>query len=413
MFTVILALSIICIGFSQTASERGESMRKSAGGKFVCRTDLPEWYGLWINTDPIESSRENPIHEIILSNFTKVFECNVGVIAGYVRLGRAAIAENNLDSSYRYYQMAMIFIYTLRSKQRIPVHQEVLWNISTREILENIQRLKSTVKLVPSIQTVTETYDTKMRIGLVSICAYPPNHELVLAAITPKNRKNYASLHGYHDITYLEHPMGNSSNVCIQHSKLWLMRQLLLSGNYDWLMWLDCDSIIVNMNKSIESIIHLFATSMTGLLITEELLGLSSANWIIRNCEWSKKFLNDAFDIAQNQIPLFGDQDAMISLAIGRGNLDPRITIVPQNEFNAYDALNAYFMGSPGYKPGDLLVTFPQCKDVSCNALFQEAYLASEDRDYFNSPDKVGISNIARLRVFGPQEEVVALYNSN
>jgi hypothetical protein len=178
-------------------------------------------------------------------------------------------------------------------------------------------------------------------------------------------------------------------------------------------MWMDCDSIIINHEVSIDAIISAFSGPESHLLITEELLGLSSANWIIRNSEWSLRFLEDAFRIANDELPLFGDQDAMISLAIGKGSLDPHVTIIPQNTINAYDALNAWAMGGGGYEPGDLLVTFPQCQDTSCNALFYEAFKASEDNGYNISRTPVIDRTLAQLRVFGPPDAMGSLYSKS
>ncbi len=52
---------------------------------------------------------------------------------------------------------------------------------------------------------------------------------------------------------------------------------------------------------------------------------------------------------------------------------DGHAKVIPQRELNAYDHLNAYTMDVDGYKWGDLLVTFPQCKDDSCNGIFRLA----------------------------------------
>ena len=48
------------------------------------------------------------------------------------------------------------------------------------------------------------------------------------------------------------------------------------------------------------------------LLITEEGWGMSSANWLIKATDWAINFLESAFMVAHEDIPLFGDQDAMI-----------------------------------------------------------------------------------------------------
>merc|ERR1712118_655926 len=90
-----------------------------------------------------------------------------------------------------------------------------------------------------------------------------------------------------------------------------------------------------------------------------------------------------AFTLAHKDMPLFGDQDAMIYLLLnsraldpmGVGDpMDPHAVIIPQRELNAYDSLNAHFMRCDAYEDGDLLVTFPGCKDPrSCNPLFRAA----------------------------------------
>ena len=51
----------------------------------------------------------------------------------------------------------------------------------------------------------------------------------------------------------------------------------------------------------------------------------------------------------------------------GTGKADPidrHAAVVPQFELNAYDALNALTMDCDAFVEGDLLVTFPQCKDA-------------------------------------------------
>merc|ERR1719162_2584891 len=127
------------------------------------------------------------------------------------------------------------------------------------------------------------------------------------------------------------------------------------------------------------------------LLITEEGWGLSSANWIIRSSAWSIAFLERAFELCHRDMPLFGDQDAMIHLLLNpralrhdlKGDaLDPHAVIIPQRELNAYDNLNAHYMGCDGFEDGDLLVTFPGCKEPqACNPLFKLAAKYAVDRD--------------------------------
>merc|ERR1711865_1303984 len=105
---------------------------------------------------------------------------------------------------------------------------------------------------------------------------------------------------------------------------------------------------------------------------------------------------------------LFGDQDAMIlhlmnAQALGAASdvdaskskldwdpLDRHAAIVPQFELNSYDALNALTMDCDMFVEGDLLVTFPQCKDAEgCNDVFNLAakYGADEELQKEHSDD--------------------------
>ena len=384
-----------------------------------CNTNLPQWHSYWIkyqnlklahSTEKMNVFRETLYH-LVLSNHTAILECNVGVIAGYFLIGERALEESH-ELAYRSFQMAMIFVYTLRfTRQRIPITSEIEWSISRDKLVQYIVKLKSNYmqKFQPVPYRISSPQNVK--IAIVSICAYPVGSKLILKEVTPINRKRYADKHGYTAFVFLERPLGQNSTVSIQHSKLEVMRLLMESGQFEWLMWTDCDSIIVNQDRKIEDILSQYADNpVTSLLITEEMLGLSSANWIIRSSSWSVDFLAKAFEIAHRELPLFGDQDAMISLAIGRGSLDPHIAIIPQNEINAYDALNAFIMGSGGYKTGDLLVTFPQCQGSSCNVLFYEAFKASEDNGKAMEATSPAARTEPQLRVFGPPEVIGNLY---
>lgn len=160
------------------------------------------------------------------------------------------------------------------------------------------------------------------------------------------------------------------------------------------------------------------------LLVTEEGWGLSSANWIIRRSDWSINFLERAFELCHRELPLFGDQDAMIHLLLNsralqygfKGDpLDPHAVIVPQREINAYDSLNAHYMGCDGYEDGDLLVTFPGCKDPqACNPLFEiaAAHAKGEDAAAAAEDAASGLQSAHRLRLFGPPELAAAMFEA-
>ncbi|CAK0849244.1 unnamed protein product [Prorocentrum cordatum] len=156
------------------------------------------------------------------------------------------------------------------------------------------------------------------------------------------------------------------------------------------------------------------------LLITEEGWGLSSANWLVRRSAWSIGFLERAFRLCHEEMPLFGDQDAMIHLLLNEGALasaggdalHPRAAVIPQREINAYDALNAFYMEADAYEEGDLLVTFPGCKEASaCNPLFRLAAERAERRAHGEpEPPPEEQQSWAHTRLFGPPQAAAEVY---
>lgn len=131
-----------------------------------------------------------------------------------------------------------------------PRHQS--WSLEERLQPEQQRRYLR----LPQVDPTLRIHD--MRVAVVSICAYPLEHPLVLRNITPDNRKSYGNLHGYDVHVHYDHPMPGEG-VHIQHSKLQLVADYLRSGLYDWVAWFDCDSIITNLNRTLDSVIFRYA----------------------------------------------------------------------------------------------------------------------------------------------------------
>eukprot|EP00397_Hematodinium_sp_SG-2012_P023783 GEMP01024733.1.p1 GENE.GEMP01024733.1~~GEMP01024733.1.p1 ORF type:complete len:415 (+),score=91.27 GEMP01024733.1:440-1684(+) len=400
-----------------------------------------------------------------------------------------------------------------------------------RNVYESQARYKQTIIEQRTKRQIDPSFrDPSLRIAVVSICAYPPDSPLALKEVTPRNRENYCDKHGYSLRLHMEPPI-IGGDIQIQHAKLATVSHYLKSGDFDWIVWLDCDSIIMNMDKTLDSIIYKaiadwepdisgmwqdswnpdqpitievldsaqnirasasqigvvfgrfsstwvveFTFSFDGLLegtlgdmsdiirwkngaewvrvkdslepcfdrscksllglkpdkdllITEEGWGLSSANWLIRRSAWSIEFLDHALQVAHTQQRLFGDQDAIIYLLMNSqvlsnvydltfvedpstldqlmDPLDSHCVVIPVRELNAYDQLNAWTMSIDGYQIGDLLITFPQCKDpLSCNPLFRVAERFTDDPGELYAEQLEYGATWDYLRVFGPMETV-------
>ncbi|CAE8742394.1 unnamed protein product [Polarella glacialis] len=501
-------------------------------------------------------------------NISDVLTCNVGVVAGYYLLARlvsplaidsfglaGGAPEGQAGLAYRLLQLALVFIFTLRNANRIPEGPARAWGVTEHVIIPPIMQMRrgQDVRLRSNLQHSVPIApgfrDTNLRIAVVSICAYPVNHPLALPKVTPPNRDAYTRRHDYALRMHMEPPVIGAHGLGVQHAKLATVLAYLQSNEFDWVAWFDCDSILMNYERTLDSIIYQYAQrkvetpsskkrlppvcgqtpnpddqvkgiagrwldswiqeehrdeaavllspsasqeggvvasaaqfgsaqgrleeealvldfpdgplrarivreastqrlewengavwtrqveeaeqdqdqdqEATGdqcrepcrepsdpgcgpelldpevdLLITEEGWGLSSANWMIRRSAWSMEFLHDALTAAHVEMSLFGDQDAMILHLMNRQALevarrspgDPRelakdpidqhAAVIPQFELNAYDALNALTMDCDSFVEGDLLVTFPQCKDAEgCNDVFELAADYAKDTE--------------------------------
>ncbi|KAF4669427.1 Protein O-glucosyltransferase 3 [Perkinsus olseni] len=279
--TALAAHRALLAAMREISEDRGQEMARVAGGRLHCRVDLPEWADyhrvyrraeeqIFTPWDEEEAEQEadlgmviavelaDRLRAIIMRNVTRVLECNVGVIAGFHLLAkRLSLHASSLPDqrrAYRLRQLAMIFIFTLRNAVRIPPASEKEWGTSKDEIVRSIHTLRLSLPSdVPTPVAVDHDLRTGMRVGIVSICAYPEDSPILLRRVTPANREAYTSRHGYRDLMHLEKPLG--PEVHVQHSKLWLMAQYVKAGEFDWLVWMDCDSIIMNMTRTIDSIV--------------------------------------------------------------------------------------------------------------------------------------------------------------
>lgn len=254
--------------------------------RFSCRQDGGAWsafrelveYGRQQIFDPDEG--EILAKELVLSlaertaNVSLILQCNVGVIAGYHLLARRYVAAGDDWKAYRLLQLALIYVFTLRNALRVPEEAARDWATRTDRIVSEIKILKERLhqeqqRRYLRLPQVDPTLRIDLGIAVVSICAYPPEHPLVLRNITPSNRKSYGLLHDYDVHVHYEHPMPGKG-VHIQHSKLQLVAHYLRSGIYDWVAWFDCDSIIMNLNRTLDSIIFRYARRNARLAVDSE-----------------------------------------------------------------------------------------------------------------------------------------------
>jgi len=239
--------------------------------QLACRVDRPEWRRYRDAYEAALQSRSSSARRALAlelldrtGNVSDVLTCNVGVIAGYHLLAQLAGPEAEF-LQYRLLQLALIFIFTLRNANRIPELQASAWGTSERAIIPWIMHLRRLAEeralrtRAARVPVSPQMRDENLRIGVVSICAYPEDAPLALPRLTPKNREDYANRHAYEARVHMEPPVIGAHGLGIQHAKLATVLVYLESGEFDWVAWFDCDSLLMNMNKTLDSLIYQYA----------------------------------------------------------------------------------------------------------------------------------------------------------
>jgi mannan polymerase II complex MNN10 subunit len=166
------------------------------------------------------------------------------------------------------------------------------------------------------------------------------------------NKKAYAKKHGY-DI-YLHHELLDQSRPGAW-SKI-LALQLHLS-DYEWIYWSDADSLIMNDDIKLESIID----NNYNLIISQEATkkNLNSGSFLIKNCEWAHQLLKDIY-LQEQFIHAYGywEQAALKHLLRTNKALMEKTKVVHQRVMNSH-------ISEPGgtFQQGDFVIHFYAAKN--------------------------------------------------
>jgi hypothetical protein len=154
---------------------------------------------------------------------------------------------------------------------------------------------------LPAILPVIPTSPKKRRIAIVSYLAMPnsKNKHLYLLPMAHQSqlvRRVYAAKHGY-DVIWEDESMRMAKKT--EHwGKLITIAKWL--PHYDWIWWLDVDTLIMNHTISLEWLIDKHAT--TGeehLLIARDSRFLNSGSMLLKNDEDTMTFLRDILKVPE------------------------------------------------------------------------------------------------------------------
>lgn len=226
--------------------------------------------------------------------------------------------------------------------------------------------------------------EDSLKFGIIMLYDSPDNSTKAwtdnLLAPLVENRQAYCNRHNY---TLIDaNPLMNSSRPAAW-SKLLAMDHHFQKDNYDYLMFLDMDTIIMNPDIKLESFVEASGGTYD-LIMTEDDNGLNSGVFLARNTPWTLWFLRTAWEQEQlvptlstngQRHPFRWEQRAFHYMTNSptwqAAKLPPfegyeavrknHIYILPQCAFNSYILHPLDFHShreSSQYAPGDFLIHF-------------------------------------------------------
>eukprot|EP00927_Polykrikos_kofoidii_P019928 TRINITY_DN19351_c0_g1_i1.p1 TRINITY_DN19351_c0_g1~~TRINITY_DN19351_c0_g1_i1.p1 ORF type:complete len:488 (+),score=71.95 TRINITY_DN19351_c0_g1_i1:69-1532(+) len=346
------------------------------------------------------------------------FACSLGVAAAYRVLALALVADQRLvrgswpfrrahQIALRFQHLAMIWITHVwekfaRREDRVTgmanyvteYIDESSWPISLLEINQEMTAVQNTLAEggvaghQPHWPDVPGDFrDPQLRIGIVSLCAYPEGH--VLPKYATSNHGIYAKRHGY---KYLVGRETMDVNRPPAWGKIKIVYQALEDTSVDWWLWFDCDTYFMNMTVTLDSLLYKYgrvvkdSLGATGedskgssdeavkldpdfhMLVAEDHAMLNTGAFFLKSSDWSRDFLEKVWgppDSAWIEHPWW--ENAAIIWSFLKDNSEkfragvdpsvdgakademdgiypPQVLLCPQWEFNSYHPATSRFL---------------------------------------------------------------------
>lgn len=167
----------------------------------------------------------------------------------------------------------------------------------------------------------------KQQQSKIGVCCIGTDEMAKERCLTMQSLKDYCNRHKY-VLHYL------TRSYCESRPPAWSKVQLLLDNlhAHDWLWWIDVDAKVTNPTVKLEEIIN---DSGYDLLIAEDNLGINTGSFFIRNCDWSRDFLQRVWALGPDPKHHWWEQWAFIRLL--RDETDKQhVGIIPKRLINSY-----------------------------------------------------------------------------
>ncbi|KAL1794630.1 hypothetical protein ACET3X_006446 [Alternaria dauci] len=179
-----------------------------------------------------------------------------------------------------------------------------------------------------------------------------------------KNKDHYSRRHGYDFITDFE---AHSPRGPV-YWKFDMVERLVKTAKYDWIWWLDFDTLITDTGVRVADIItdeldKSENPNEVDYILTHDCNGLNLGSFAVRGHDRSLEFLRRALELRDEAEKSpdnkhYSEQDAMVELLKEEPYLSRHI-VAPQSKLNAFPRDIPCFENEEGeWKPGKFLLHF-------------------------------------------------------
>lgn len=171
-----------------------------------------------------------------------------------------------------------------------------------------------------------------MNIAVVSLAT--PNIESY-ASLSRLQREVYCKKHGYHYYDYWDsldlskHP---------SWSRIYALREVLNSTSfkYDYVCWMDADTIITSLDFKLETVIETYSKSGDCIFISKDFNGYNDGVHILKNTSTARNFLEDTEELYPDfKKHIWWSQGAYM-LLLRLSFYKNKVCQVPCNVWNSY-----------------------------------------------------------------------------
>lgn len=215
-------------------------------------------------------------------------------------------------------------------------------------------------------------------IAFVTLAAGREYQEIVAPGV--ENKKHYCELHGY-DFYYADNLIDPSRSPL--WGKILLLAKVMENSKYNWVFWSDADSLIMNFDKRLEDLID----ENYNLILTADFNGINSGQFFLKNCDWSRQFLEDTYSHTEFLHDPTAEQNAMITEITTKPETFQLTKILPQRTMNSYssDVFGGVVIEDQVlYQPGDFIIHFASSRKETLRMLMQKYF---EIANSFNEVD--------------------------